>query len=194
MSRADIRQFFSKKVTRKGDREPLYELQPEIAIKDTLTNEPKGQDLELAMGDSVPQKPCPKRKKQSENRPCPKSKKAKINPGKNMDLMTVFSAKDLLTSSSDNSSSVSRESSPTEVAGSKEISSEESDGEGESTDNDLTEKQSKTDDKEDKSAQDKNDSTASSANESEAESEDPEYEVEEVIDYKWCRATVNIYI
>ena len=139
MNKPDIRQFFSKK----SSRDPLYELQPESTTKETLVKEPEKQDLSKKMDDSVTQKPCPKRRKKSleNNIPCPKSKKAKISPlvspEKNMELTTVFTSRDLLTSSSDSSASVSRESSPEEVLGSKEFS-EESDVEVETTDKNST--------------------------------------------------------
>ena len=138
MNNPDIRQFFSKQ----SSRDPLYELQPESTTKITLVKKPEQQKLPEKMDDTVTQKPCPKRRKKSlENIPCPKSKKAKISPlvspEKNMELTTVFTARDLLTSSSDSSASVSRESSPEEVLGSKEFS-EESDVEVETTDKNST--------------------------------------------------------
>ena len=139
MNKPDIRQFFSKK----SSRDPLYELQPESTTKKTLVKKPEQQNLSEKMDDTVTQKPCPKRRKKSleNNIPCPKSKKAKISPlvspEKNMELTTVFTARDLLTSSSDSSASVSRESSPEEVLGSKEFS-EESDVEVETTDKNST--------------------------------------------------------
>ena len=138
MNNPDIRQFFSKP----SSRDPLYELQPESTTKETLVKEPEQQNLSKKMDDTVTQKPCPKRRKKSlENIPCPKSKKAKISPlvspEKNMELTTVFTARDLLTSSSDSSASVSRESSPEEVVGPKEFS-DESDVEVETTDKNST--------------------------------------------------------
>jgi len=195
MNSPDIRQFFSKP----SSRDPLYELQPESTTKETLVKEPEQQNLSKKMDDTVTQKPCPKRRKKSlENIPCPKSKKAKISPlvspEKNMELTTVFTARDLLTSSSDSSASVSRESSPEEVLGSKEFS-DESDVEVETTDKNSTKdeqpKTIDTDVKQDSntvnpSTQDKNDSTASSADDSVEE-----FEVEKVKDYKWCRATTQ---
>jgi hypothetical protein len=138
MNNPDIRQFFSKQ----SSRDPLYELQPESTTKKSLVKKPEQQNLPEKMDDTVTQKPCPKRRKKSlENIPCPKSKKAKISPlvspEKNMELTTVFTTRDLFTSSSDSSASVSRESSPEEVLGSKEFS-EESDVEVETTDKNST--------------------------------------------------------
>lgn len=132
MNNPDIRQFFSKP----SSRDPLYELQPKSTTKETLVKETGQQNLSEKMDDTVTQKPCPKRRKKSENVPCPKSKKAKISPlvspEKNMELTTVFTARDLLTSSSDSSASVSRASSTEEVLGPKEFS-DESDAEVETT-------------------------------------------------------------
>ena len=135
MNNPDIRQFFSKP----SSRDPLYELQPESTTKETLVKKTGQQKSSEKMDDTVTQKPCPKRRKKSGNIPCPKSKKAKISPlvspEKNMELTTVFTARDLLTSSSDSSASVSRESSvtsPEEVLGPKQFS-DESDAEVETT-------------------------------------------------------------
>ena len=134
MNNPDIRQFFSKP----SSRDPLNELQPESTTKKTLVKKPEQQNLSEIMDNTV----TPKRRKKSlENIPCPKSKKSKISPlvspEKSMELTTVFTTRDLFTSSSDSSASVSRESSPEDVLGSKEFS-EESDVEVEATDKNST--------------------------------------------------------
>ena len=66
MSSSDIRRFFQ---TKKSDREPLYELQPDTGTKEILPEKQKKPG-------KIMNKPGPKRKKKSlsrENTPCPKS-------------------------------------------------------------------------------------------------------------------------
>jgi len=196
MKSPDIRRFFQAK---ESDREPLFELQPDTTTKIEIFPEKNpGKNMN---------KPCPKRKKKSlstENTPCPRSKKARsdsvdsintsppiVSPKKNMKLKTVFTTQDLLTSSSEESPlPSSRELSP-ESLGPKEFS-DESDVEVETSDGRATvESQDKGPGSNPGQAElisdekDKNDDTTESVDTEE------EWEVDEIKDYKWCRATTQ---
>merc|ERR1712110_1400371 len=152
MSKPDIRRFFQSK---NSDRDPLYELQPDTATIEILPEKKPGK--------KIMNKPCPKRKKKSvstEHTPCPKRKKSRsdsvdsintspaiVSPEKNMTLKTIFTANDLLTSSSEESPlPSSRELSPEESLGPREFS-DESDVEVETSDGrESTESQEKISD------------------------------------------------